>query len=155
MATIKQGDLTGLSDGHAAFVCEFIKDYNAALAAERSGFSRAHGNNLRNREDIDRVIAQIMQRRLESACIDADWHLLELVDNHLLARQQGKLSASNQALVNIGKHAAVDSYSAEKVHIVGDEEVRAALERGRKRAASNTLKEGDPAPDFTQPQDAA
>jgi phage terminase small subunit len=152
-AIIKQGDLTGLSDRHAAFVIEYIKDFNEQDAAVRAGFAASSGHDLRNREDIDRAIGEIMSRRLDVACIDAEWMLQQLAENHQIARQQGKITASNQALREIGKHAAVDAYSAEKVHIVGDEEVLQALQRGRKRAAAAAGKESDVAPlDFSKPQ---
>jgi phage terminase small subunit len=150
MPIIKQGDLTGLTDRHAAFVIEYIKDFKADEAAVRAGYSPGTGYDLLQRDDVRTAIENILSKRLDLACIDADWHLQQLVDNHVLARQEGKLSQSNAALREIGRHAAVDSYSAEKVHIVGDEEIRARLNRGRKRVQE---KESDPAPslDFTQP----
>jgi phage terminase small subunit len=129
--TIK--DMTGLTPQHANFLIEYIKDFSARAAAERSGFAPDYGFKLLEREDIAKVLSIVMQQRLESAGIDAEWLLMELVDNHVLARQQGKITASTGALDKIARHAAVDAYSAEKVHIVGDDMVRERLLRARKR----------------------
>lgn len=126
-------DMTGLTPRHANFLIEYIKDFNARSAAERAGYSPDSAFNLLDREDIQEVLGRVMQQRLDNAGIDAEWLLMELVDNHVLARQQGKINQSTGALDKIARHAAVDAYSAEKVHVVGDEEVRNRLLRARKR----------------------
>lgn len=140
--TIK--DMTGLTASHANFLIEYIKDFSARAAAERSGFAPDYGFKLLEREDIKHSLEGVMQQRLDSAGIDADWLLMELVDNHILARQQGKISASTGALDKIARHAAVDAYSAEKVHIVGDDMVRERLLRARKRQVPVKIPAQDP-----------
>ena len=80
-----------------------------------------------------RHIGNILAGKLEASMIDAEWLLMEFVDNHLIARSEGKIAASNTALVNIGKHAKVDAFAAEKVIVAGDKEVMERLLRARKR----------------------
>lgn len=136
MPIITQGDLTGLTDRHAAFVIEYLKDFSAQDAAVRIGLAPATGYEIRDREDVSRVLEHVMSKRLDVACIDATWHLQQLVENHELARQAGKLSASNQALMQVGKHAKVNSFAPEQIHVIGDEEVMRQLQRGRQRVES-------------------
>lgn len=131
-ARITIGELTGLHPRHAAFVVEYLKDFDAGMAAERAGYSRGTGQSLLTTQEIADALSKVVEERLQNVCIDAEWVLLELVDNHILARQQGKLTASNTALRTIAQHASVDAFAAEKVQIAGDDEIRARLLRGRK-----------------------
>jgi len=58
---------------------------------------------------------------------------MEAVDNHLIARQQGNISASNTSLGIVAKHTFVDAFAAEKVEVSSDKEVMERLMRGRNR----------------------
>lgn len=136
------GELTGLQIRHAVFVLEYLKDFDASLAAERAGFARATGLDLLNRPDVKETISLVLEKKMESIGIDAEWVLMELVDNHYLARQQGKLTASNTALRTIAAHATVDAFAAEKVQVASDDEIREVLLRGRRRGVGR-----DPEPE--------
>lgn len=140
--TIKE--LTGLSPKQAMFVIEYIKDFSPGDAAERAGYSRATGPSLVEEGGaIMEAVGRVLEHRLEAAVIDAAWLQDELVDNHVLARQSGKLSASNTALKTLGTLATIDAFAAEKVTITSDEEIRERLLRGRKRAGSPSNDEVD------------
>ena len=142
-ARITSGELTGLHPTHASFVIEYMKAFDSALAAERAGFARTSGGNLLLREDITEVLSRVLQEKMEAVGIDAEWVLMELVDNHYLARQQGKLTASNTSLRIIAAHAAVDAFAAEKVQIASDDQVRDILLRGRKRGFGRDMPDED------------
>jgi len=60
--------------------------------------------------------------------------LMEAVDNHMIARQQGNISASNTALGLCAKHKMVDAFAAEKIEVNSDKDIMERLQRGRKRA---------------------
>lgn len=126
-------DLTGLSNKHANFVIEYCKDFAARRAAEASGFAPDSGYKLLEREDVAAAIDRVLAIRLDASNIDAEWLLMEAVDNHLIARQCGKLAASNTALNLIAKHVFVDAFAAEKVEVSTDKDVMERLLRGRKR----------------------
>lgn len=130
---ITMQDLTGLKPKYVNFVIEYSKDHDARRAARASGYEPDTGYDLLKREDIAAALAKINQARLETSHIDAEWHLMECVDNHMIARQQGNISASNTALTNIGKHKMVDSFAAEKIEVNSDKEIMARLQRGRQR----------------------
>ena len=71
---------------------------------------------------------------------------MEVVDNHMLARQAGNLPASNTALNLIAKHTMVDAIASDKMNlnIHGDKDVMERLQRGRERAR----KSADSSPGF-------
>jgi hypothetical protein len=133
LGAIKSGPFKGMLDSHVNFVIEYVKDFNARRAAEASGFVADTGYQLRGRKDVDKAISYILSCRLEASDIDAEWVLMEAVDNVLIARQQGKISASNTALSLVAKHAMVDAMSAEKIHIDGADEIVMRLKRARER----------------------
>lgn len=118
---------------HAAFIVEFSKDWNEHRAARASGIDPMQVHELLSKPEVDRCLQMLMEYRLERSHIDAEWLLMELVDNHGIARQSGNIGASNSALNLIAKHAGVDAFAAEKVEIASDEEIRARLLRARKR----------------------
>lgn len=130
-------DLTGLAPKEANFVIEYSRDFNGPRAATVSGFHPGKWADLLEKPHIDKALQQILSFRLESSHIDAEWVLMEAVDNHRLARQLGKISASNTALNMVAKHAAVDAYAAEKVEVASDRAVMERLLRARKRFRSN------------------
>lgn len=136
MKRLTISDLTGftnLDPKYINFVIEYSKDFDARRAALASGFAPDSGYQIRDREDVQEVLQVILQSRLDASHITAEWVLMEAVDNHILARQQGKLTQSNAALNIIARHAAVDAFAAEKVTVKTDEEVVARLLRARKR----------------------
>jgi len=126
-------DLTGLSPKEANFVIEYCKDFAPRRAAEASGYSADTGYRLKERFDIAACIDFVIAQRLETSHIDAEWVLLEAVDNHLIARQSGNINASNTALNLVAKHVFVDAFAAEKVEVNSDKEIMERLMRGRKR----------------------
>ncbi len=126
-------DLTGLNPKEANFVIEYTKDFSARRAAEASGYAADTGYELKDREHIGRAIDRVLRQRLDASHIDAEWVLMEAVDNHLIARQQGNISASNTSLNLVAKHVMVDAFAAEKVEVSSDKEVMERLLRGRRR----------------------
>lgn len=129
----------GLKPKEYAFVVEYTKDFDARRAAAASGYAPDTGYQLRDKEHISTAVEMVLQHRLEQSHIDAEWLLWELVDNHMIARAQGKLTASNTALHLIGKHGKVDAFAAEKVVVATDKDVMDRLERARRRAAGVPL----------------
>ena len=67
--------------------------------------------------------------------IDADWLLNEMVDNHMIARQQGNITASNTALNMVGKHKRVDAFAADKIKVSTDADVVDRLVAARRRVS--------------------
>lgn len=141
MARYKLADLNGvaLAPQHLAFVIEYSKDWDARRAATASGFDPDSGYNLKDREDVKKAIAVILSQRLESSHIDAEWVLMEAVDNHTIARQLGNITASNTALNLIAKHTMVDALASDKLNmnVQGDQAIMERLMRGRQRARDN------------------
>lgn len=138
VAKITAGELLGLEPRHAAFVIEYMKDFAPRRAAEASGHHPDTGYKLLERNDIAAVIAAVLSKRLEASDVDAEWLLMQAVDNHMIARQQGRISASNTALNLIGRHVLVDAFAAEKVEVNSSNEVMQRLLRGRKRMNQGT-----------------
>jgi len=126
-------ELTGLKPKEANFVIEYCKDFSARRAAEASGYAADSGYQLKERPQIAAAVEHVLAQRLEASHIDAEWVLMEAVDNHLIARQQGNISASNTSLNLVAKHVFVDAFAAEKVEVNSDKEVMERLLRGRKR----------------------
>jgi len=130
---ITSKELVGLDPQRCNFVIEYCKDWSARRAAEASGYSPDYGYTLRDEPAVVEAIGRILSERLEASHIDAEWVLMEAVDNHLIARQQGNISASNTALNLVAKHTFVDAFAAEKVEVSSDKEVMERLLRGRRR----------------------
>ena len=126
-------DLTGLNPKELNFVIEVSKDHDARRAARASGYEPDTGYSLLKKENIAAALDVILQHRLDASHIDAEWVLMEAVDNHLIARQQGNISSSNTALGIVAKHKMVDAYAAEKIEVNSDKEIMARLQRGRQR----------------------
>lgn len=131
----------------ANFVVEYIKDFAPRRAAEASGFAADHGYKLLNDPAIEEAIDYIIHQRLEANMIDADWLLTEMVDNHMIARQQGNITASNTALNMVGKHKRIDAFAADKIKVSTDADVVDRLVAARKRL-SNRDQEQDDEPSF-------
>jgi len=126
-------DITGMHPKRVAFVVEYIKDFSARRAAEASGYPADAGYAMIEESDIKVAIEKVLQQRLDASHIDAEWLLMEAVDNHQIARQQGKLSASNTALNMVAKHVMVDAFAAEKIEVSTDKDVMDRLLRARQR----------------------
>lgn len=137
-------DLTGLHPKYANFVVEYTKDFAPRRAAEASGFAPDTGYQLLQREDIKSAIDHVLSMRLDASQIDAEWVLMEAVDNHMIARQQGNISASNTALNLVAKHVMVDAFAADKVQVSSDKEVMERLMRARQRASATAESTDDP-----------
>ena len=63
----------------------------------------------------------------------AGWLLMELVDNHVIAKQMGNMAASNTALGLIAKHKMVDAFAAEEIVVTTTKEIVERIARGRER----------------------
>jgi homoserine acetyltransferase len=125
--------LHGLTETQVRFVTEYIKDFDHRRAAEAAGLDPDRGHATRWSPTVAAVIENILAQRLEAAMIDPEWVLMELVDNHQIARHHGKIGHSNAALAIIAKHALVDAFAADKVMNVSDQQVIERLQRARKR----------------------
>ena len=129
-------DITGLNAQELQFVIEYLKDFSPRRAAEAAGFDPDKGENLKARKYVALAIDKIMANRLESTDITPEWVMMELVDNHQIARQQGKITASTTALGLVAKFAAVDAYAADKIMTVTDQAVLERLQRAYKRSGT-------------------
>ncbi len=136
-------DITGMEPKKVAFVVEYTKDFSARRAAEASGHPEDMGWELLKDPDIKRGIDHVLQKRLDASNIDAEWLLMEAVDNHQIARQQGKLSASNTALNMVAKHVMVDAFAAEKIEVSTDKDIMDRLLRARSRMKQSTPPQDD------------
>lgn len=122
-----------LAPKNAVFVVEYLKDCSPRRAAEAAGYTPDHGYKLIERKDILDVIETLLTERMDEAMIDAEWLMYELVDNHLIARQQGNITASNTALSILAKHKNIDAFAAEKLNVSTDSDVLERLNRAKKR----------------------
>lgn len=143
MKKVRLIDQWSLPPKQANFVVEYIKDFAPRRAAEASGYAPDHGYKLLADERISEAIEYIIQQRLEVNMIDADWLLTEMVDNHMIARHQGNISASNTALNMVGKHKRVDAFAADKIKVTTDADVMDRLTAARHRLSGKTDDEQD------------
>lgn len=127
------GDLPTLSRERAQFVIEYCKDTDARRAATASGLPADDGYKVRDEPEVAAAIQNVLQSHLSANDITPEWLLQEFYYNHLIARQRGNISASNQCLNLIAKHASVDAYAAEKVKMTTDQDTIDRLMRERKR----------------------
>lgn len=141
--TMKHGIFAGMSFKDLNFIIEYSKDFNARRAAMACGMEPEEGHALRKKPHMIEAIQIILSRRLITSDIDAEWVLMEAVDNVLISRQLGKLSASNAALNIVAKHCKVDAYATTKVSVDVAGDVVERLKRGRRR-----VKEADTTPSF-------
>lgn len=137
MATKKQhmtiDDLHDLSADRAMFVIEYCKDLDARRAAAAAGLNVDEAFAIRDEQDVAMGIQRVLQSHLQPSDITPEWLLQEFYYNHLLARQRGKITASNQCLNLIAKHASVDAFAAEKVKMTTDQDTIDRLIRERRR----------------------
>lgn len=136
-------DLIELTAKEAAFVIEYLKDFDPRRAAAASGYPPDSGYKLREKEHIAAAVDRNILKRYEDLPIDAEWVLMQAVDNAMIARQCGNITASNTALMLIAKHVAVDALAKDKldVSVNTSKEILDRLLRGRRRAAG--IDEGD------------
>lgn len=149
MKKITIADIFSLPPKQANFVVEYIKDFAPRRAAEASGYSADHGYRLLEDPEISAAIERIIHQRLEANMIDADWLLNEMVDNHMIARQQGNITASNTALNMVGKHKRVDAFAADKIKVSTDADVVDRLVLARKRLAKRDDEDNSPVDDVS------
>jgi phage terminase small subunit len=133
MRRITIADIIKLPPKKANFVVEYMKDFAPRRAAEASGYSADHGYILLSEPEVSDAIEHIIQQRLDVNMIDADWLLYEMIDNHMIARQQGNITASNTALNMVGKHKRVDAFAADKIKVTTDVDVMDRLVAARQR----------------------
>ena len=133
MRRIKLNDMIELPAKEAMFVVEYIKDCAPRRAAEAAGYAADYGYKLIQKEEVARAIERILRERLEANMIDADWLLFEMIDNHMIARQQGNITASNTALNMVGKHKRIDAFAADKIKVSTDADVMERLTAARRR----------------------
>jgi phage terminase small subunit len=78
---------------HAAFVREYIKDYNGAQAAIRAGYPKSRARKTASeilarpevKEDVQRRATAIDTQVTERTAIDKAWVVSKLVENYKLA----------------------------------------------------------------------
>ena len=133
MIKVRLLDELNLPPKKACFVVEYIKDFAPRRAAEASGYGADYGYRLLQETEVAAAIEYIIQQRLEANMIDADWLLNEMVDNHMIARQQGNITASNTALNMVGKHKRVDAFAADTIKVSTDADVMDRLVAARHR----------------------
>jgi len=143
MRNVRLLDQLKLPPKYANFVVEYVKDFAPRRAAEASGFAAETGYSLLDKPEIGDAIAYIIEQRLEANQIDADWLLTEMVDNHMIARQQGNITASNTSLSMVGKHKRVDAFAADKIKVSTDADVADRLITARKRLIERDTPEDD------------
>jgi hypothetical protein len=132
-----------LTPQEATFVIEYCKDYALRRAAEASGVDPDTASEFKRRTGVTRAIDHLIGQRWSNSNIDAEWLLLELADNHLIARQQGNINASNAALALIAKHASVDAFAATKIEVAGDKEIVERLQRSRERLQAPVINDDE------------
>ncbi len=128
-------ELTPTDEQVELFAEEYVKDFKARRAAKVSGYSPDDGHRLLDLQEVKYRVQAKIHRKLQPGEVTPEWLLSQLVDNHFLARQEGKISASNTALDRIAKHNFVDAYAAAKVEVTTDKDLMDALHRGRQRVA--------------------
>ena len=133
--TLRNGKLKGITAKKAIFVIEYLKDRSPRRAAEAAGFAPEQGYKLLEDPRIILAVEAVIEDQMEEACIDAEWLLYELVDNHKIARQMGNISASTSALKILAQHVSIDALAKQKVEIdvVTDRELLERLQDGRRR----------------------
>ena len=122
-----------LKHEYKVFVQEYCKDFNERRAASVAGFEPSTGYQLKERDDVKLAIKAILTAREKESEVDAEWIRQQGVDNHWLARQQGKISDSNAALTLVAKLNGVDAFAAHKVEVKSDQEIVDRLIRARER----------------------
>jgi hypothetical protein len=135
MRKVTIAEMINLPPKKANFVIEYMKDFSPRRAAEASGFCGDSGYAMVQTQEISDAIEIILQRRLEATQIDTDWLLQEMVDNHMIARQHGNISASNTALALVGKHKRVDAFASDKIKVSTDADVMDKLVAARRRVS--------------------
>lgn len=129
------GDFITLTPQEANFVIEYNKDWNPRRAAAVSGIDPDTAFALTKKDHIHKAIQYMAKDFVEAQQIDAEWVLMELYDNHRIARFNNEITASNTALKSIAQHTMVDAFASDKLNmnIHGDAEIMKRLLRGRDR----------------------
>ena len=122
-----------ISHEHKTFAVEYCKDFNERRAATVAGFQPDSGYQIKTHTAVKAAIDAILRARALEAEVDAEWLRDQGVENHYLARQQGKIGESTAALAFVAKLAGVDAFAAQKVEVKSDSEIVDRLLRARER----------------------
>jgi phage terminase small subunit len=133
--TLMNGRLKGITAKKAIWVIEYLKDRSPRRAAEAAGLPPETAYKLLEDPRIAEAISVVIEDQMKDACIDAEWLLYELVDNHKIARQMGNIAASNSALKTLAQHVSIDALAKQRVEVdvVTDKELLERLQDGRRR----------------------
>lgn len=108
-------ELIGCNYRQIAFIVEYLKDFNVKRAADITGVSPENGHKLIQKPHVARVITNHIMRGWDDDVPDPKWFLLQLVENHQIARYQGNIHASTRALMAAMKHVDVNALAPTKV----------------------------------------
>ena len=133
-----QDDVRSIIESYAPpeywrFVEEYVKDFNARRAARVSGLDPDQAYAVRDGPLVAETIQRVVEHKLASKDINKEWVLMFAVDNAIIARQSGNISASNTALTIVAKHTDVDAFAAEKHEISDSADLVTRLQRARAR----------------------
>mgnify|MGYP003640650669 CR=1 FL=1 len=117
----------------AHFVLEYCIDMDIHRVATACNIRAEEAFELRQREDVSKVIQAQMQDRFTSYEITAETLMQDFYRLYHVAMQQGKLPTAVQALDRVARLGLVDAYAAEKVVLKSDRDVVERLMRERKR----------------------
>ena len=132
LRTISRPTRRKLTDKEKAFCREYLKDWNAAQAAIRSGYSEASAKEIGfetlTKPHIQKRIRNIQRKRAAKLDLDAQWAVLQFLDCYSTARAKGDEKTAIKALENIGKHLGLyEKDNRQKSGISGLDELRAKL----------------------------
>ena len=86
-------DLEQLDFKRAAFVIEYSRDHDIVRASQVVGIAYTTGQEwVKNDPLVILALNNILESRLESSHVDAQWLLDEYVDNHHIARERGNIN---------------------------------------------------------------
>jgi phage terminase small subunit len=97
-----------LSAKQERFCKEYMIDLNATQAAIRTGYSArsaySQGQRLLKHAEIAKALQDMQENAGKLVDMTAEWVLIQLKENHTIARENGDIGHSNKALELIGKH---------------------------------------------------
>jgi phage terminase small subunit len=125
-----------LNPKQAAFVREYLKDFNATQAAIRAGYSQKTAKEQGSRLLLTNVhvkaaVKKGQEKAAEKAEITAEWVRDKLVDLHAAAMEEGDFAPANKALELLGRHIGMFK---DKLELSGSVDFASALEAARNRA---------------------
>lgn len=126
-------DLPDLSPDRAVFVVHYMIDNDVRRAAISAGLNPDDGYKIRNEPAVIAAIQHLSQKNLTPQDITPEWQLQSLNVLYNICLQRGSMAAALGCLREMGKHASVDAYAAEKVKMTTDQDTIDRLMRERKR----------------------